>query len=94
MLYYRCIAACIIITLDFIIGGNGATLHFAEGDMVVSEDKSPAQIVVQVDGENAGNFTAIVTPLTVTQYRAQREKYGTICDPLINLENLAEAEGN
>ena len=59
----------------------------------MSEDISQAKIPVQVDGKDGGNFTVIVTPLTVAQYQAQSDRYRSICDSAIN-ENLDTAEGN
>ena len=52
-----------------------------------------ANIIVQVNGEDAGNFTAIVRPLTVAQFQLERGTYGTICDSIINGE-IDTAEGN
>lgn len=48
---------------------------------------------MQVDGKDGGNFTLIVTPLTVAQYQEQSDRYKSICDSVIN-ENLDTAEGN
>jgi hypothetical protein len=70
-------------------GGHGAKVSFPDTDERVSEDGSPAKIPVRVVGKDGGNFTVIVTPLTVAQYKAQSD---TICDSVID-ENLDTAEG-
>ena len=74
-------------------GGLGAKVSFPDKDERVSEDISQAKIPVQVDGKDGGNFTVIVTPLTVAQYQAQSHLYGSICDSVI-AENLDTAEGS
>ena len=74
-------------------GGNGAIVSFPDKDERVSEDISQAKIPVQVDGKDGGNFTLIVTPLTVAQYQAQSNQYGSICDSVLDA-NLDTAEGN
>ena len=77
-------------------GVDGARLFFAEDDVRGSEDKETSNpvITVQVEGEDAGNFTAVVTPLTVAQFQAQRDEYGTICDTIMKkFENTDTAEG-
>ena len=76
------------------IGGNGARVLFAERDTRGSEDISPVQITVRVEGENTGNFTVVVTPLTVAQYQAQGDVYGKICDSVLKqFEKIDTAEG-
>ncbi len=73
-------------------GGHGAEVSFPDTDERVSEDSSPAKIPVRVVGKDGGNFTVIVTPLTLAQYKAQSNSYGSICDSVID-ENLDTAEG-
>ena len=77
------------------IGGSGAEILFGEIDIRASEDKSTMQVIVQVKGENTGDFTAVVTPLTVAQFQAQRDMYGTICDSVMKtFEEIDTAEGS
>ena len=75
-------------------GANGAKVLFPDTDERVSEDSTQAKIPVQVGGdiEDAGNFTVIVTPLTVARYNAHPDIYGTICDSVI-AEGINTAEG-
>lgn len=75
-------------------GGSGAEILFGEIDIRASEDNSAVQITVQVKGENTGNFTAVVKPMTAAQFQTQREKYGTICDSVVaSFEQIDTAEG-